>query len=673
MAVELGCQFSHAQDRIAVLEGVAQTVSPTKVVAELGQARQQLTDAREGLWKEPERARDAEEVAAEARDELDQAQWRLEVSGRELEVSVARGKDEVRASMVRAHQRELETQGEHIRILRAQLAVRERLDEAMAASLRGKGIQLDRLREQLGVQERSSGVQCHEDESQHRTYQPEERLEEEGSQLEYPGDDETRRLEATEGTGQPTVATAQQQVGRNRIAETQTMAEAGGRSLPCRTKLPSLPYFGAGDKRNDDEAFDRWVRKLERYTELEQWDEWCKLVQFELHLSDRAERLYEVLPAEAKRKYTDAVGALRQWLHPVKQEALTSAQLMKRKQKPQETVDEYAQHFEHLFDQSYGQRSGMDRDSKTLLKRDLFVQGLLLKWQVKVLPSAKSFEDSLHQARSAEEQEKQLTEIHGSEAVKHQQRKQFQSSTFQQPKTQAWMPWQSSGSSPGTSSKGSSPITREERPSGERKWTRGGGQCFSCGSYRHKERECPQRKPPSEARGRQEQSRERRTLGNIRQATAEEGSGTTAKESLTDRCQRPQEELTEAEFQRMSTSLESRGAMIDTVTGSLGPLYYAQVNTAGTPVKAMVDSGSSATIMSFERFKAFGKSAGIRGEALSRPDITLRDYSQRVIPIGARVDLEFQWRDKKVTAPVYLYSDRSSREPCLLRTNVMCL
>jgi hypothetical protein len=47
----------------------------------------------------------------------------------------------------------------------------------------------------------------------------------------------------------------------------------------------------------------------------------------------------------------------------------------------------------------------MDADSKALLKRDLFVLGLKLKWQEKVLPSAETFAECLHQAQTAEEQE----------------------------------------------------------------------------------------------------------------------------------------------------------------------------------------------------------------------------------------------------------------------------
>ena len=49
-----------------------------------------------------------------------------------------------------------------------------------------------------------------------------------------------------------------------------------------------------------------------------------------------------------------------------------------------------------------------------MLKRDLFIQGLLLKWQEKVLPSADIFADALYQARTMEEQSKQLSKMHAS-------------------------------------------------------------------------------------------------------------------------------------------------------------------------------------------------------------------------------------------------------------------
>jgi len=95
--------------------------------------------------------------------------------------------------------------------------------------------------------------------------------------------------------------------------------------------------------------------------------------------------------------------ALRERLHPVRRDALASAQLMHRKQQWRESVDSFAQDFQHLFDKSYGVRFEMGESSKATLKCDLIVQGLLLKWQERVLPSAEFFEDALFQARIVEE------------------------------------------------------------------------------------------------------------------------------------------------------------------------------------------------------------------------------------------------------------------------------
>ena len=94
----------------------------------------------------------------------------------------------------------------------------------------------------------------------------------------------------------------------------------------------------------------------------------------------------------------------------------------------------------------------------------------------------------------------------------------------------------------------------------------------------------------------------------------------------------------------MSKSYSSSAA-VDAVTGSLSPLYYATVTISGSPVEGMVDPGSSATIMSFNLFRTIGQKAGIPKEALKPLDsgLVLCDYSQRPIPIGACVEMTFEW------------------------------
>lgn len=66
-----------------------------------------------------------------------------------------------------------------------------------------------------------------------------------------------------------------------------------------------------------------------------------------------------------------------------------------------------------LFARNYGRRAYMDEESKQLLERNLFTQGLLLKWQEKALPlPATMFVETLYKARTLEKQDRQLAQIH---------------------------------------------------------------------------------------------------------------------------------------------------------------------------------------------------------------------------------------------------------------------
>ena len=185
-------------------------------------------------------------------------------------------------------------------------------------------------------------------------------------------------------------------------------------------RLPPLPEFRADNASDHEgEAYERWLRKLTKHAELQRWSERDKLLQFELHLSGKAESIYEVLPEESKVSFSVDTKALGDHLRPAGRKALTSAQLLRRKQKMGESVDEFVQAFEELFEKSYGRQTEIDPKFKGTLKRDLFVQGLNLKWQEKVLPTAETFADALHQARTAEEQERQLIAMHRREAPRN--------------------------------------------------------------------------------------------------------------------------------------------------------------------------------------------------------------------------------------------------------------
>ena len=109
------------------------------------------------------------------------------------------------------------------------------------------------------------------------------------------------------------------------------------------------------------------MKKLKRCAEIDGWNDREQLLQFEFHLTGKAEA------TEVKATFKSATDALRDRLQPVKREALKSAELIKRRQMQTESVDSNAQEFERLLLKSYGSRGGMDTESKEMLKRDLFV------------------------------------------------------------------------------------------------------------------------------------------------------------------------------------------------------------------------------------------------------------------------------------------------------------
>lgn len=133
-----------------------------------------------------------------------------------------------------------------------------------------------------------------------------------------------------------------------------------------------------------------------------------------------------------------------------------------------------------------------------------------------------------------------------------------------------------------------------------------GRGCFRCGSQRHRARECPHWKPPGEASGR---------LAPSNQVVASD-------ETLDVRYAELQAELAEIEHRRMKGGYTGCVG-VDLVSRATGPTYYAKVKIEGTVVSSKVDPGSSATIISYEKFCEIGKQAGIPAGNLERPDLVL--------------------------------------------------
>ena len=85
---------------------------------------------------------------------------------------------------------------------------------------------------------------------------------------------------------------------------------------PTTIKLSETLTKFSGEDTEDEGAFPRWLRKLERVAGLYKWSDGEKLVQFELLLTGRAEKLYKLLSIGDRGLFKSAMAALQKSLTP---------------------------------------------------------------------------------------------------------------------------------------------------------------------------------------------------------------------------------------------------------------------------------------------------------------------------------------------------------------------
>ena len=255
----------------------------------------------------------------------------------------------------------------------------------------------------------------------------------------------------------------------------------------------------------------------------------------------------------------------------------------------------------------------------------MFIQCLLLKWQEKVLPSAETFADALYQ--TMEEQSKQLSKMHASGGSQCDP-----SHSTKKPQEQS--------------------LTRQSQDQCPKETNK---KCHRCGSTKHFIRDCPMKRAQTDTPGRKEQHTSNTITGQTQQSE--------------DKMYEDLHQLwVEAEFSRMK-----RVFQVDNVTEAVRPLYYCEMEIAGQPVEALINSGSSATVMTFSLLQMIARDAQLSVDVLEKPDVVLRDYNQHPLRIGAFAKLEVMYKGRRVLAPIYINVDSENRptESCILGTNLL--
>ena len=129
-----------------------------------------------------------------------------------------------------------------------------------------------------------------------------------------------------------------------------------------------------------------------------------KMLQLELYFSGRAESKCAKCSLQVPRTLFSE--QLNHWRRDYSQLPIKNCcriRWWRESREPEIVSVPMSKNLRHYSRRAMVRGNGCTLPLQKLFKRDLFVQGLSLKWQEKVLPSAATFVVALHQAHAAKE------------------------------------------------------------------------------------------------------------------------------------------------------------------------------------------------------------------------------------------------------------------------------
>ena len=309
-------------------------------------------------------------------------------------------------------------------------------------------------------------------------------------------------------------------------------------------------------------------------------------------LNGQAYAFYRACTPPQRSSYEALVGELTKRFTPVRIQAIESSLFHERKQKPNETVDAYAQDLRMLFNRAYPLARQGTSEAQAMGQSVLayqFVSGLGPKMKAKVAGTEGSFEQLLVKARFEEVKLRDLEEP-VSRGGPTSSKSSFTTPSTARPRV--WFtPNREARGSPGREASHGS-ASNQSRPTNE---------CYNCGSRTHFARQCPHRgrARPSETPGRS-QGPSCPAVAKIASDQADPGSTNQGLERVAEiRRQLEEAELQEALTRRSATmhGIQSEGA---SGIAQLGPTPMADVELEGSQTRALLDTGSPVTIVSLQ-------------------------------------------------------------------------
>ena len=371
-------------------------------------------------------------------------------------------------------------------------------------------------------------------------------------------------------------------------------------TMPLLGQVPQIPKF-SGDALDSGETFVEWLEQLENITKLVGWDDHWRLVHLTSNLRGTAASFYRSCSVDVRSEYRSLVDALMRRFTPVRLTAVQTQLFHNRQQAEGETVEQFAQDLQKLFNQAYARaaREGPEAEklARTLLTNQ-FVAGLRQDLKRKLIGVEGGLEELILKARFEEAKGRELApEASRSPAVtkSYTPRSKPPSQTQSFPLPSSQVP-QSSRPRSDTPTNGNPPSS-----------TRARGKCFNCGLEGHMARDCPyprRNKRDEEARGRREPA--------VSALTSEED----------------EDQRKIGELRRQLQELEARVALraktdtlhtvaADSQENLLGPTVFVDVLVDGVLAKTLIDTEPRA--LDAEHYEEVFSTRGLAQELWGRP------------------------------------------------------
>ena len=250
----------------------------------------------------------------------------------------------------------------------------------------------------------------------------------------------------------------------------------------CIHEFPSTPvskYTGNAEV----EPFDEWLEQFQLVASVCRWEGRAKLANLVTRLHGQAYSFYRTCPVHQRTSYEALTAALTERFKPVRIKSVQSGLFHERKQKSKESVEEYAQDLNRLYQRAYphSERGSADaeRMGQTVLAYQ-FVAGLKPEIPLKLAEHEGSFEQLLMKARFEE------AKLHDLQPIPENTKRMTERIPQGRPQSQ-----------------GPSADIKDRR-------------CFVCGQGGHLKRQCPQlrRGKPIESQGSTGRNTNNRTTTN---------------------------------------------------------------------------------------------------------------------------------------------------------------